>query len=52
MWIQTSHTGTDRLYDADVMDEPVEFSENGTAQVTESVGQALIDKYDTITTHD
>lgn len=52
MWIQTKHTATEELYVAEIMDEPVEFSANGTAQVKQDVGEALIQTYDGITEHD
>lgn len=48
MWIETSGP-TKRLYDDEVMDAPVEFSDSGSAQVPADVGEALIDKYDDIT---
>lgn len=48
MWIQTSNSATRRLYDAELMTEPVEFSATGTAQVPRDIGEALIEAYDTI----
>lgn len=48
MWIKSTNDATRRLFDADLMDEPVEFSENGTAQVSEDVGEALVSHYDDI----
>lgn len=46
-WIQTSSAATSRLYVAD-LDAEITFNENGTAQVSEEVAAALIDRYDTI----
>jgi hypothetical protein len=48
MWIINENSATQRLFNRDLMDEPVEFSSNGTAQVSEDVGEALVDHYDTI----
>jgi len=51
MYVKTENDATRRLHDAEVMpdDYVVEFSENNVAQVTEEVGNALINKYDSIT---
>ena len=49
MWIQTDNTATVELWNEDLMDEPVEFTENGKAQVPEVVGEALVNEYDDIT---
>jgi len=46
MWIEIE-TSTKRLVIPEV-DEPIEFSENGTAQVSKDAGEQLIDNYDTI----
>lgn len=51
MWIQTN-AATVALHDTEITDEPVDFSSNGTAQVSQDVGEALIEKYDAITTYD
>jgi len=48
MFVTNENTATRRLFNADLMDEPVEFASNGTAQVSEAVGEALVDHYDTI----
>lgn len=48
MWIKCTNPATSRLYNADLMDEPVTFTENGTAQVPKAVGEALVDHYDVI----
>ncbi|WP_137288627.1 hypothetical protein [Natronorubrum halophilum] len=57
MYITNENTATRRLFNADLtdedgeplMDEPVEFAKNGTAQVTADVGEALVEQYDSIT---
>jgi len=46
MWIETSKN-TNRLK-TEATDGFVEFSENGTAQVSADVGEQLIDNYDAI----
>lgn len=48
MWIELTDGDTTELYNRDIMDEPVSFSDSGTAQVSKDVGKALIDKYDNI----
>lgn len=48
MWIKTSLERRVAFYDSEVMDERVEWSENGTAKVKSEVGEALIEKYDHI----
>lgn len=48
MWIKTDNEASRRLFDAGFMDEPVEFTENATAQVPEPVGEALVEHYDAI----
>lgn len=56
MYITNENTATRRLFNADLtdedgeplMDEPVEFATNGTAQVTREVGEALVAQYETI----
>lgn len=52
MWIQTTLENRVEFYDAEVMDEPVEWSSNGTTTVTSEVGEALIEKYDHIEEHE
>lgn len=49
MWIQTDKDNLVSLFNTEYMDEPVEFSENGTANVSEDVAEQLIDNYDSIT---
>jgi len=54
MYIETSNQALQSLYDADLMgdqyDPPgVEFSATGVAQVTQEVGERLVERYDTIT---
>jgi len=48
MWIKCDNDATAKLYDAEIMDEPVEFSDNGKAQVKKSVGKKLINKFGAI----
>lgn len=62
MWIINDNAAISRHYDADVLgdlvDDPVAdlpgdergvvYAENGTAQVSEAVGEALVAHYDTI----
>jgi len=50
MWIKTQNEATVRLK-APFMDEPVEFSSNGTANVEESVAERLVEEYDDIVPH-
>ena len=52
MWIRNTLDNRVELFDADVMDEPVEWSDNMTAKVTAEVGEALIDKYEHIEAYD
>ena len=64
MWIETSRDGLRRLFNTDVIPDPdeldadvdvddfhVEFSEKGTANVKEQVGEAYIAHYDDISEH-
>jgi len=46
MWIETE--GNTKRLQTPETDGFVAFSENGTAQVSEEVGEALIEKYDAI----
>lgn len=56
MYITNTNDATQSLYTEDLvdeegeplLDEPVEFADNGTAQVTQPVGEALVERYDTI----
>lgn len=48
MWIINENEATRRHYNEELMDEPVEYNENGTAQVAEEVGEALCEHYDSI----
>jgi hypothetical protein len=49
MWIQTSNKHLVSLRSEHTNGELVEFNESGTAQVTEAVGESMIDHYDSIT---
>jgi len=56
MYITNTNQATQSLYTEDLvdedgeplLDEPVEFADNGTAQVTAAVGEALVERYDAI----
>ena len=48
MWIYNTNTATRRLFNDDIMDNPVEFNDTGTAQVPETVAAAMCDHYETI----
>lgn len=48
MWIECTNEATKSLYVEDVMDEPVEFSDNNKAQVPSDVGEALVSRYEAI----
>jgi hypothetical protein len=48
MWIQTDRP-IRRLKSEHTGGEFVEFAENGTAQVTQAIGEQLIEHYDAIT---
>jgi len=57
MYIETSNPALQSLYDADLMGDDysppgVEFSSAGVAQVTQEVGERLVERYDTITPKD
>jgi hypothetical protein len=52
MWIRTTLDNRVSFFDADVMNEPIEWSENETAKVTAEVGEALIEKYEHIEEHE
>lgn len=51
MWIQTDNPQTQSLK-RPFMDSPVEFSDNGTAQVDADVGEQLVEELDAITEYD
>lgn len=46
MWIECTNDAVESLYVEEAMDEPVEFSDNGKAQVKEVVGRALVNRYE------
>ncbi|OYR79327.1 hypothetical protein DJ84_18405 [Halorubrum ezzemoulense] len=56
MYIKNTNQATKSLYTEELvddeneplLDEPVEFADNGTAQVTQQVGEALVERYDAI----
>jgi hypothetical protein len=54
MYVKNDNTATRKLHNDDVMPEDyvVEFSENGVANVTQEVGESLIENYDTISKHE
>lgn len=56
MYIKNENTATSRIHDAALMDGDyvVSFSETGIANVTQDVGEALVqsDDYPTISEHD
>lgn len=52
MRIQIDNDATTRLFNDDVMDEPISFDENGTAEIPDDVGEALVDHYDAIRPHE
>lgn len=47
VWIHNQNEATSRLYDAD-LDEEIQFSSNGKAQVSEDVAAQLADRYEAI----
>jgi len=47
MWIKNDRA-TRRHYNDELMDEPVTYNANGTAQVPDDVGEALVAHYDAI----
>lgn len=50
MWIK--QTGdTKRIFNRDKMEEPLEFSSNGTAQVPQELGEYLVENYPNIKEH-
>lgn len=52
MWIKNTNEHSDRLYLSEYMDESIEFTSNGTANVPEDVGQSLIDNVESIEAND
>ena len=57
MYIETTNPALQSLYNADLMGDDysppgVEFSANGVAQVTQEVGERLVEHYDSITVKD
>lgn len=48
MWIKNENEAVEKFYRAGIMDEPVEFSDNGKAQVTKKLGKKLIKEYGSI----
>lgn len=54
MWVKFERTDTEEFHDSDCMPEgyTVELNYEGVAQVRQEVGEALIEKYDTITERD
>lgn len=52
MWIRTLNPATSALYNEEYMDEAVEFSDNGTANVPREVGIALVEGFDSVIKYD
>lgn len=50
MWIKSTGDTT-RLFLRDKMDEPLEFSAQGTAQVPQELGKFLVENYSNIKEH-
>lgn len=48
MWVRNTNLATTKLYNEEILDEPVEFNENGTANVSKDVGVALVENYENI----
>ena len=48
VWVKNTNPATKRLYNADLMDEPIEFSEKHTAQVPEDVAERVVEHYEQI----
>jgi len=44
MWIKCGNKNLEEIFFKGFMDEPLEFSENGKAQTTKTVGKKLVDK--------
>lgn len=47
MWVKSERENLVRL-NIPAIDEPVDFNDNGTAQVSSDVGEQLINEFDTI----
>lgn len=60
MWIKNDNEATQSLYTEDItdeedeplMDSPVEFNSNGTANISEELAEALVERYDEIRHYD
>lgn len=52
MRIRITNPATSRLYNEDLMDEPVEFASTGTARVPKDVGERLVAEYDVIESYE
>jgi len=48
MWVEIDNEALQSLYNAELMDSLVVFSDNQTAQVSQEVGEQLINHYDDI----
>lgn len=51
MWIKDKRESQERLYNGDLMDAPVEFTTNYTAQVPKDVGEKLVEETDRYAKH-
>jgi len=51
MWVHCTNSATKRLYNEELMDEPVEFGDSSTVQVPADVGEAMVEHYDAIKEH-
>jgi len=47
MWIKVD-AANGNLYDPEITDEEIKFSDSGKAQVSKDVGEKLVEKYDLI----
>lgn len=52
IWIKCENEAIRGLYVDDVMDAPVEFNDNGTAQVPKDVAESLFEQYDDVVKYD
>lgn len=48
MWIKNKNKATEKIFRKGWMEEPVDFSDNGKAQVKKKVGKRLIKEYNSI----
>lgn len=48
MWIKNENESTNELYIEGLMEEPVQFSKNHFAHVTEEVGEVLVSRFSAI----